>query len=146
MNPPSCKQANEGLRAFSGKCPPSRTRAVASGFPSEDATMQKSSARRRGASLAPKGQIARAAALAVRLGLVARADETRPRQPPIIGALGGPDEIGRSQAALECPARIIGNIGHEAEFSARQQHPCDLDEARIPNEAPPPKPGLRPPI
>src|SRR5262245_15288741 len=72
--------------------------------------------------LAPKGQVAGRAALALGLVLVARAGEAPPGQPPVVGALGSPFEVARSDEMLQRPARIVGPVGGEAEAAARREH------------------------
>src|ERR1700692_2416330 len=65
-----------------------------------------------------ENQKARRALFARGLGVVARVDEAGPRFSPIVGTLRRPFEIRRAQQALQGPGGIIGNIRHEAEFSA----------------------------
>ena len=59
------------------------------------------------------------AALALRLGLVARAGPALPGLPPIVGLLRGPDEIRRAHQPRQRPAHVIGDVAGEAEFAAR---------------------------
>src|SRR3979490_3108639 len=71
--------------------------------------------RRRGPRLGPKRaslaspehQVTGCAAGLLGLGLVARAGEARPGLPPVVGALGGPAEIGRAEQPLERPLGVV---------------------------------------
>src|SRR5215213_3516956 len=98
------------------------------------------------ASTAPKRKVAGEAPGAQRLGLIARAGEVRPGLAPVVGAFGGPGEIGRAQQTDQRPRRVIRNIGGEAKFSTRAQNVRQLGNAVVLHEAPLPVPPLRPGI
>src|SRR5439155_7165174 len=76
--------------------------------------------------------------------LIACAGKAGPWPPPIIGVLGGPDEIGRAQEPVQGPCRIVRNIGREAELTAPPQHPRERGDACILDEPPLSMSPLRP--
>src|SRR4051812_7520935 len=71
---------------------------------------------------ASKSEIRRDAALPRGFLSVARHGVAVPGQAPIVGALGGPDEIARMQKMGEGPGAVIVDIADEAEFAAGLQH------------------------
>src|SRR5215470_16124699 len=111
-----------------------------------EATQRIAACAFRASRLAAKFQIARHSVLALCLRLIPRAAKSGPRLAPVIGSLSGPVEIRRANKALECPGRIVRNVGGEAKPASRPQYARKHQDRAILHEPPLPMPTLRPRI
>src|SRR5215210_2799349 len=99
------------------------------------------------ASAPAEGEVGGRARLAHRPCFVARSGPPVPRLAPVVGTPRRPFEVAGSQDVRERPARVVVNVGGEAELGTRAHDTGEGPQALIGDESPlaltPFGPGIR---